>query len=165
MHSSFTEHTQRSANAFRFGLRAGNFRGLTSPAWITSRQHRTELAVAIVQQERLCARKPSILHRYVSCLLLDPLLVRIRCDPGQADAPRLRLDEEKHVTKPLRVKTSRVNKSVPASTSMWARIKSRQRVVCLRLGAGAMPWHLRTLPTVWSETLCPRLASAPTMRS
>src|SRR5215472_16510738 len=36
-HSSFTERTQRSANAFRFGLRAGNFRGLTLPASITSR--------------------------------------------------------------------------------------------------------------------------------
>jgi hypothetical protein len=36
-HSSFTERTQRSANAFRFGLRAGNFRGLTLPACITSR--------------------------------------------------------------------------------------------------------------------------------
>src|SRR5215831_20484995 len=32
-----TERTQRSANAFRFGLRAGNFRGLTLLAWITSR--------------------------------------------------------------------------------------------------------------------------------
>src|SRR5215472_8158340 len=36
-HSSFTERTQRSANAFRFGLRAGNFWGLTLPAWTTSR--------------------------------------------------------------------------------------------------------------------------------
>jgi hypothetical protein len=36
-HSSFTERTQRSANAFRFGLRAGNFRGFTLPACITSR--------------------------------------------------------------------------------------------------------------------------------
>src|SRR5215470_2285665 len=36
-HSSFTERTQRSANAFRFGLRAGNFSGRTFPAWIASR--------------------------------------------------------------------------------------------------------------------------------
>jgi hypothetical protein len=36
-HSSFTDRTQRSANAFRFGLRAGNFSGRTLPALITSR--------------------------------------------------------------------------------------------------------------------------------
>src|SRR5215472_1166272 len=125
-------------------------------------KHRTELAVAIVQQVATVCQKAPILHRYVSRLLLHPLLVRIRRDPGQAHAPRLQLDEEKHyVTKPLRVKTSTVNKSVPATTSMWARMKSRQRVVCLRCGAGAMPLRLRTLLTVWSETLCPRLASAP----
>src|SRR5215471_13561129 len=42
-HSSFAERTQRSANAFRFGLRAGNFRGLTLPARITSRNTRQNL--------------------------------------------------------------------------------------------------------------------------
>src|SRR5215813_8491546 len=130
-------------------------------------KHRTELAVAIMQQVATVCQKAPILHRYVSRLLLHPLLVRIRHDPGQAHAPRLQLDEEKHVVRDqtLRGETSTVKNSVPASTSMWARMKSRQWVVCLRCGAGAMPWRLRTLPTVWSETLCPRLASAPTMRS
>src|SRR5215471_6792684 len=110
--------------------------------------------------------KAPILHGYVSRLLLHPLLVRIRRDPGQAHAPRLQLDEEKHV---VRHQTSEGKdfhgEEIGPATSMWARIKSRQRVVCLRCGAGAMPWRLRTLPTVWPETLCPRLASAPTMRS
>src|ERR1019366_6075880 len=38
-------------------------------------------------------------------------------------------------------------------------------VVCLRSGAGGRPWRCRTLPTVCSETSCPRLASTPTIRS
>src|SRR5215475_9160080 len=62
-------------------------------------KHRTELAVAIMQQVATVCQKAPILHRYVSCLLLHPLLVRIRRDPGQAHAPRLQLDEEKHVVR------------------------------------------------------------------
>src|SRR5215467_8982286 len=60
-------------------------------------KHRTELAVAIVQPVATVCQKAPILHRYVSRLLLHPLLVRIRRDPGRAHAPRLQLDEEKHV--------------------------------------------------------------------
>ena len=62
-------------------------------------KHRTELAVAIMQQVATGCQKTPILHRYVSRLLLHPLLVRIRRDPGQASAPRLQLDEEKHVVR------------------------------------------------------------------
>src|SRR5215467_7821750 len=57
----------------------------------------TELAVAIMQQVATGCQKTPILHRYVSRLLLHPLLVRIWRDPGQADAMCLQLDEEKHV--------------------------------------------------------------------
>jgi hypothetical protein len=34
-HSSFTDRTHLSANAFRFGLLAGNFSGFTPPAFNT----------------------------------------------------------------------------------------------------------------------------------
>src|ERR1022692_230716 len=42
----------------------------------------------------------------------------------------------------------------------WAQV-----VLRFRSGAGPSPCRLRILPTVWSETRCPRLANAPTMRS
>jgi hypothetical protein len=46
-HSSFTERTQRSANAFRFGLRDGSFRGFTPPAASLSRKDLRLLAFGI----------------------------------------------------------------------------------------------------------------------
>src|SRR5580704_13663460 len=44
-------------------------------------------------------------------------------------------------------------------------MKSVQVVVRLRFGAGAMPCRRRMLPTVWSDTRCPKLPRAPTIRS
>src|SRR5262252_3926178 len=38
-------------------------------------------------------------------------------------------------------------------------------VLWLRFGAGAMPYRFSTFPIVWSETLWPRLARTPAMRS
>ncbi len=82
-HSSFTERTQRSANAFRFGLRVGNFRGLTLLAWITSPNTGQNLPSRSCERVATVCQKAPILHRYISRLLLHPLLVRIRRDPGQ----------------------------------------------------------------------------------
>ena len=73
---------------FRFGLRAGNFSGLNLAGLDHLAKYRTELGVAIVQQVATVCQKAPILHRYVSRLLLNPLLVRIRRDPGQAHPVR-----------------------------------------------------------------------------
>src|SRR6185295_1350896 len=48
---------------------------------------------------------------------------------------------------------------------MCEAMKSLQETVWLRLGAGAIPCRFKMLPTVWSDTTDPRLASAPTIRS
>jgi len=53
----------------------------------------------------------------------------------------------------------------PMKSTVWIRMNSLQGVVVLRAGAGGRPWRLRMLPTVWSLTVYPRLARAPTMRS
>lgn len=58
-----------------------------------------------------------------------------------------------------------MKKSAPASTSMCDRMNSFQVVMRLRSGAGAMLCRRRILPTVWSVTSWPRLASAPAIRS
>ena len=44
-------------------------------------------------------------------------------------------------------------------------MKFFQEMVWLRLGAGAIPCRFKMLPTVWSDTTYPTLASAPTIRS
>jgi hypothetical protein len=40
-------------------------------------------------------------------------------------------------------------------------MKAAQVIVRLRSGAGGSAWRCRTLPTVWSQSLYPRLANAP----
>ena len=52
-----------------------------------------------------------------------------------------------------------------ASCSQCALRNVAQVVVRFRSGAGSMPWPLSTLPTVWSDTRCPTLASASAIRS
>ena len=47
---------------------------------------------------------------------------------------------------------STVKKSAPARTAIWAAMKSFHVVFWPRLGAGAIPWRLRTLPTDGAET-------------
>ena len=44
-------------------------------------------------------------------------------------------------------------------------MKAAQVIVRLRSGAGGSAWRCRTLPTVWSQSLYPRLANAPPIRS
>src|SRR5215467_6020636 len=130
-------------------------------------KHRTELAVAIGQQVATVCQKAPILHRYVSRLLLHPLLVRIRRDPGQAHPPRLQLDEEKHVVRDqtFEGKDFHAEQVGPGQHLHVGanEVAPARRMLALWCRGNAM--GLRTLPTVWSETLCPRLASAPTMRS
>src|SRR5581483_2936424 len=88
-HSSFTDRTQRSANAFRLGLRAGNFSGVTLPAFNHLPKPWTELPITIVQQIAAVREKAPILHRHVASLLLHPQLVWIRGYTRQAHPPRL----------------------------------------------------------------------------
>jgi hypothetical protein len=60
-HSSLTERTHRSADAFRFGLRAGSFRDLTPAAIRIDSKGSAEFGVAVVQHiaevsQTACAR-------------------------------------------------------------------------------------------------------------
>ena len=69
------------------------------------------------------------------------------------------------MTNPSLVQTSIVVKSTEARISQGACRKLFQVDCRFRSGAGSMPWAFRMLPTQMLEIRCPRLASAPWMRS
>src|SRR5262249_19159119 len=126
-----------------------------------------ELLVAIMQQVTTAVQISGVLHRCVARHLLHPARVRMAGDAAQGYATAAHFNEEQHVVghNPRQVSTSTVKKSAPTSTSMCDLMNSFHVVVRLRSGAGATSCRRKILPTVWSETGYPRLASAPTMRS
>src|SRR5215469_18696751 len=105
-----------------------------------------------MQQIAAASQASPLLHGHVSCLLLHPPLIRVRRESCQVHPASLQVDEEQHVVgqqpRALSVRTSAVKKSIPTETSRCERIKSFHETVCLRFGAGEMPWRRRTLPTV-----------------
>src|SRR5262249_2367223 len=103
-----------------------------------------------MQQIAAASQASPLLHGHVSCLLLHPLLVRVRRESCQAHSACLQVNEEQHIVRqhPLSVRTSVVKKSIPTKTSRCERIKSFHETVCLRFGAGERLWRRRMLPTV-----------------
>src|SRR6516164_5655513 len=111
-----------------------------------------ELRISVMQQIAAASQASPLLHSHVSCLLLHPLLIRVRRESYQAHSASLQVNEEKHIVcqqpRALSVRTSVVKKSIPTKTSRCERIKSFHETVCLRFGAGERPWRRRMLPTV-----------------
>jgi hypothetical protein len=77
--SSFTDLTQRSAYAFRFGLRAGNASGSTRPDEMTARN---EFHVPIMQEIATVPEDAAFLHSRVPGDFLHPRFVRVTGNPG-----------------------------------------------------------------------------------
>src|SRR5215831_15690733 len=112
-----------------------------------------ELGIAVVEHIAMVEQIPRFVVHCVASHLRHPLLRGMTRDASQAHAPGLQMQEEQNVVRHQASprQHSTVKKSVPASTSMCRRTNSFQVVVCPRLGAGAMSWRRRMLPTVWSE--------------
>src|SRR5215470_9525252 len=137
--------------------------GLDLAGWDRLAKHRTELAVAIVQQVATVRQKAPILHRCVSRLLLHPLLVRIGRDPGQAHAPRLQRDEEKHVVgDPTFAGKDFHGEEVGPGQHLQVganEVAPARRMLALWCRGNAMALENITHGLVGN--VCPRLASAP----
>src|SRR5713101_3908946 len=80
-HSSFTDRTHLSANAFRFGLLAGNLNGFTPPAFNTSRNDSQNLVSRSCGRYRQGSEWNSAFHSaddgyVVNCFLSRGLKMR-----------------------------------------------------------------------------------------
>src|ERR1700722_15244418 len=87
-------------------------------------------------------------------------------DTAYTDPSAANLNEEKHVVRNQTSPSQHFDgEKVHARTFLCDRMNSVEVVVRIRFGAGAMSFRRRSLPTVWSDSLQPKLASAPAMRS
>src|SRR5664280_1984319 len=120
-----------------------------------------------MQQISAVGQKSPLLHGHVAPHLFHPLLVRMGRDSGQTNPSTLQLDKEQHVVG---------NQALERKHFHRKEIRSHQNIHMsadeifpagrmLSFGAGGTPYRRRILPTVWSDSLWPRLAKAPTMRS
>src|SRR6516225_4612677 len=79
-HSSLTDRTQRSAKAFKLGLRGGSRRHFTPPAAKVSRNSALELGIAIVRQVATAVEMSHPLQCDVASHLTHPARLRMICD-------------------------------------------------------------------------------------
>src|SRR4029453_4935433 len=93
-HSSFTDRTQRSANAFKFGLRGGRVMHFTPPLAKRLPERCAELRITIGQNGSDVAEMPRRLINSVASNLLHPQLGGMPRDPAQGGAPRLKVKKK-----------------------------------------------------------------------
>ena len=96
-HSSFTDRTQRSAYAFRFGLRGGNRTGLTPPSRTASSNAGQYLPSRSCIRDRWLARPPTSAHREVPRDLGHPAFVREGGYSRDLDPTRRHMDDKQDV--------------------------------------------------------------------
>jgi len=93
------ERTQRSAWAFKFGLRAGIGVLFTPPGCKGFPELAAEFLVAIVQQVTTAVQISCVLHRRVARHLLHPARVRMARDAAHRDAAAAYVTEEQDVVR------------------------------------------------------------------
>src|SRR5262245_3975822 len=88
------------------------------------------------------------LHGHISGHLLHPQLVWVNGDSRDVHPAAIKVDEEQHVVGHQSTQREHFGgeKSVPASSVRWVRMKAGPVVVRLRSGAGGRPWRGRTVP-------------------
>jgi hypothetical protein len=137
-HSSLTDRTKRSANAFKFGLRGGSRRHFTPPAARVSRNSAQNFGIAIRQNVATVVQRSQLLQRRIARNLAHPARIRMIGDsryghsaaaqvneksdnstsPGLASRPRFRVS-------PGRPSSGTTSGGVPSRTvgprrSIWA---------------------------------------------
>src|SRR5215472_4776489 len=93
-HSSLTDRTQRSAKAFKLGLRGGSRRHFTPPAASVSQKFRAELGIAIVQHVATAVQMADPRQGRVASYLTHPARLRMVCDARDGDLSALQVNEK-----------------------------------------------------------------------
>jgi hypothetical protein len=96
-HSCLTERTQRSANAFRFGLRGGSVSALYTACGQYRLEGCAELPVAIMQNIALLKETSRCLICRITSHLLHPRFGGMPRYAGNANASALQMDQEENI--------------------------------------------------------------------
>src|SRR5215831_18862216 len=119
-----------------------------------SPEHRAEPRVAIMQDVSPLLQESPFLPDRVARHLLHPSLVRMSCDPGQADATTLQVNEEQHVVRYQAAPAQHFDREeIHAGQDRHMRLNEflpRRALASFWRRCNAMP--LQDVPTVWSET-------------
>src|ERR1700756_2019146 len=94
-HSLLIERTQRSANGFRFGLRAGRVSGRTPAERSVSRNGAQNFVSRSCRTKRIGSRAPSIGSTTRRVNLHHPIFGGMSGYSSQGDAARLQVQKEK----------------------------------------------------------------------
>jgi hypothetical protein len=89
-----TDRTQRSANAFKFGLCGGSRRHFTPAAAKVSRNSAQELGIAIVQHVATAVQLSDPLQCCIASHLTHPARLRMIGDASNGDPPALQVNEK-----------------------------------------------------------------------
>src|SRR5215471_21590154 len=93
-HSSLTDRTQRSAKAFKLGLRGGSRRHFYASCCQGLPEFGAELGIAIVQPVATAVQMSRLLECRVASCLAHPTRIRMICDSSDGDPSAVQVDEK-----------------------------------------------------------------------
>jgi len=161
---------QRSRPAIRIGVQIRTSRRyrdrLDSARSHDGSERRSVFRIPVMQQLAPVTQKAPSFHCHVPGDPLHLLLVRMQRDAGDFQFAACQLNGEQHKEwqQPALRQYLNAHEVLPASTALRDRMSCAHVVALFLSGAGNILRRSRMLPT-WSDTLWPRLAKAPAIRS